>query len=623
MLSFSCFKHKPFSVFHIFNLFLIPHLSFSILAQSYTDKTPQIDVYGQASLTDYKMRKKLPYRGKFLLDEIGATDVSTEFVDTFICVVDADPLFVAHPTFALRDPERIQILGETFRPEKAQKYTYSYSLRGTGDLYNESNIDYNSGHGTGMAALIIGQSQTCEDKKSQHAQSCQAQEFKGLLADAKVKLRYVNQAGLSPAEALQKCRDEEGEYPQVISISMAWQEKQLAEELGKINPYQSKKENLEEVLRDFQEHNTLIVSSLGINKPAALGSSLYQRYYPAAAKDVLSVGGINASHFPILSSLINYALASEAGDQVDLVAPGQDVLRPGNQGVVSRYTSNGRERLSGTYIADLGASPATAIVAASAAWVMSYAPECTADQVQQALKQSATFLNYIGTGQGKIHVRKAIEWLQEQCPSDQNPVLHPLTDKQKIEYQDNPEFQVPKYDSDHIDKKLEVGMLSQENIDAEQIRSIREIKIHQRAHQHSHTEDELYHVEQDTQQSFATTFLKHHVIPHGAFSSVSLSSQDSRYHQINIEIHEGTQFVKFKPTGSIKKIHMMMKKKFDKDPKALKQYSSKKSQIELALHGKPRTLSLMVYLEAGQKAQLEITSLNKSRKPVVYPSYYE
>ncbi|MDQ8707010.1 type VII secretion-associated serine protease mycosin [Streptomyces sp. LHD-70] len=142
----------------------------------------------------------------------------------------------------------------------------------------------------------------------------------------------------------------------------------------------------QEAIAYAQAHDVLVVSGTG-NEGGAVG-------YPAALPGVVAVSAVDKNG--------EFWESSGAGKEVDLAAPGVDVL--------SADPTNPKR-----YSLAQGTSDATAIVSGAAALVRSKYPDLTAGQVANRLIKSASFLGQKGLtapddkyGYGVVRPNKAV-----------------------------------------------------------------------------------------------------------------------------------------------------------------------------------------------------------------------
>ncbi|KZM52887.1 peptidase S8 [Geobacillus stearothermophilus] len=140
---------------------------------------------------------------------------------------------------------------------------------------------------------------------------------------------------------------------------------------------------LEEAIRYADAHDVVLVAASG-------NDSTSQPSFPAAYPEVISVGAVNPD--------LSYALYSNYGDYVDVVAPGTNIA--------STFTGHRYAALSGT-------SMAAPHVAALAALIRSVNPRLSNDEVRSIILESADDLGERGKdpyyGYGLINVYRALE----------------------------------------------------------------------------------------------------------------------------------------------------------------------------------------------------------------------
>ncbi|WPZ19788.1 S8 family peptidase [Geobacillus subterraneus] len=140
---------------------------------------------------------------------------------------------------------------------------------------------------------------------------------------------------------------------------------------------------LEEAIRYAYAHDVVLVAASG-------NDSTSQPSFPAAYPEVISVGAVDPD--------LSYALYSNYGDYVDVVAPGTNIA--------STFTGHRYAALSGT-------SMAAPHVTALAALIRSINPRLTNDEVRRMIIQSADDLGERGKdphyGYGLINVYRALE----------------------------------------------------------------------------------------------------------------------------------------------------------------------------------------------------------------------
>lgn len=135
----------------------------------------------------------------------------------------------------------------------------------------------------------------------------------------------------------------------------------------------------------------------GILLVAAAGNDGSTDYlYPASYPSVISVGAVNSNK--------QLASFSQRNDQVDLTAPGVSVR--------STVPSGGYLPMSGT-------SMAAPHVSGVAALVWSHFPDKSAQEIRQALQESAQDLGPTGKdirfGHGLVNAKRAFNFLSEEC----------------------------------------------------------------------------------------------------------------------------------------------------------------------------------------------------------------
>lgn len=140
---------------------------------------------------------------------------------------------------------------------------------------------------------------------------------------------------------------------------------------------------LEEAIRYADQHDVVLVAASG-------NDSTSQPSFPAAYPEVISVGAIDPD--------LSYALYSNYGDYVDVVAPGTNIA--------STFAGHRYAALSGT-------SMAAPHVAALAALIRSINPRLTNDEVRRVIIQSTVDLGDRGKdpyyGYGVINVYRALQ----------------------------------------------------------------------------------------------------------------------------------------------------------------------------------------------------------------------
>jgi type VII secretion-associated serine protease mycosin len=249
-----------------------------------------------------------------------------------------------------------------------------------------------AGHGTGMAALIAATG----------ARGKASGSF-GLAPGVKIlpiKMPYPRgnfdfdslnsdpNGAKSMARAIRHAADSDA---QIISISMA-----AVDALGR----KDGPPEIRSAVRYALNEGKLIFAGVG-NK----GDTTNLTLYPAATPGVVGVGAVDEKAKPIKNS--------QWGPQVDLAAPGKDMVRacPG-----------GTQLCEGT-----GTSGATALASASAALIWSQHPEWTNNQVLRVLMQTASG-NEDGisrddvVGYGVIRPRIALKTPGDPGPADVYPI---------------------------------------------------------------------------------------------------------------------------------------------------------------------------------------------------------
>ena len=140
---------------------------------------------------------------------------------------------------------------------------------------------------------------------------------------------------------------------------------------------------LEEAIRYADAHDVVLVAASG-------NDSTSQPSFPAAYPEVISVGAVNPD--------LSYALYSNYGDYVDVVAPGTNIA--------STFAGHRYAALSGT-------SMAAPHVTALAALIRSVNPRLSNDEVRDIILESADDLGERGKdpyyGYGLINVYRALE----------------------------------------------------------------------------------------------------------------------------------------------------------------------------------------------------------------------
>ncbi|WP_305142692.1 S8 family peptidase [Geobacillus thermoleovorans] len=140
---------------------------------------------------------------------------------------------------------------------------------------------------------------------------------------------------------------------------------------------------LEEAIRYADAHDVVLVAASG-------NDSTSQASFPAAYPEVISVGAVNPD--------LSYALYSNYGDYVDVVAPGTNIA--------STFAGHRYAALSGT-------SMAAPHVTALAALIRSVNPRLSNDEVRDIILESADDLGDRGKdpyyGYGLINVYRALE----------------------------------------------------------------------------------------------------------------------------------------------------------------------------------------------------------------------
>jgi serine protease len=132
-----------------------------------------------------------------------------------------------------------------------------------------------------------------------------------------------------------------------------------------------------------RNNNILVVAAAGNN-----GNSSYA--YPASYSETISVGAVDLASNPAVFSQFNH--------QVDLAGPGVNVgsTIPGNK-----------------YAGASGTSMATPFVASGIAKIWAARPQCTNQQVREAVEKTALDLVYPGkddrTGHGLIQIKAAYQ----------------------------------------------------------------------------------------------------------------------------------------------------------------------------------------------------------------------
>ena len=135
----------------------------------------------------------------------------------------------------------------------------------------------------------------------------------------------------------------------------------------------------------------------GVLLVAAAGNDGSTNYlYPASYPSVISVAAVNSNK--------GLASFSQRNDQVDLAAPGVSVR--------STVPPDGYRSLSGT-------SMATPHVSGVAALVWSHFPDKSAQEIRQALQESAEDLGPSGKdirfGHGLVNAKRAFNFLSDEC----------------------------------------------------------------------------------------------------------------------------------------------------------------------------------------------------------------
>ncbi|AMV10758.1 S8 family serine peptidase [Geobacillus thermoleovorans] len=140
---------------------------------------------------------------------------------------------------------------------------------------------------------------------------------------------------------------------------------------------------LEEAIRYADAHDVVLVAASG-------NDSTSQASFPAAYPEVISVGAVNPD--------LSYALYSNYGDYMDVVAPGTNIA--------STFAGHRYAALSGT-------SMAAPHVTALAALIRSVNPRLSNDEVRDIILESADDLGERGKdpyyGYGLINVYRALE----------------------------------------------------------------------------------------------------------------------------------------------------------------------------------------------------------------------
>lgn len=138
-------------------------------------------------------------------------------------------------------------------------------------------------------------------------------------------------------------------------------------------------------MRNFYQQGMLLVAAAGNS-----GNSGFS--YPASYDAVVSVAAVNSSG--------NRANFSQFNSQVELSAPGVNVLSTGN---------------NGGYLSYSGTSMASPHVAGVAALVWSHFPQCRPERIRQSLSQTALDRGAAGRdnfyGWGIVQARAAYNWL--------------------------------------------------------------------------------------------------------------------------------------------------------------------------------------------------------------------
>ncbi|ENM3920215.1 S8 family peptidase [Vibrio cholerae] len=138
-------------------------------------------------------------------------------------------------------------------------------------------------------------------------------------------------------------------------------------------------------MRSFYQQGMLLVAAAG-------NSGNGQFSYPASYDAVMSVAAVNNGG--------NVANFSQYNSQVEIAAPGVNVLSTGN---------------NGGYLSYSGTSMASPHVAGVAALVWSYFPQCRPERVRQSLNQTALDRGATGRdpyyGWGIIQAKSAYQWL--------------------------------------------------------------------------------------------------------------------------------------------------------------------------------------------------------------------
>ena len=136
---------------------------------------------------------------------------------------------------------------------------------------------------------------------------------------------------------------------------------------------------------------------------AAGNSGNSSKSYPASYPNVVSVAAVDSSG--------NKASFSQFNDQVEIAAPGV--------GVNSTWRDGGYRAISGT-------SMATPHVAGVAALVWSHYPQCSNQQIRNALNNSAQDRGTTGRdhqfGFGIVQAKAAFDYLAQGCDGGDNPV---------------------------------------------------------------------------------------------------------------------------------------------------------------------------------------------------------
>ncbi|WP_187355366.1 S8 family serine peptidase [Paenibacillus tengchongensis] len=164
---------------------------------------------------------------------------------------------------------------------------------------------------------------------------------------------------------------------------------------------------LHEAVQDAAAHGILLIASAG-NR----GMGDETENYPARYPEVISVGAVNKNH--------QRAAFSSTGSELDLVAPGTDIVSTTN-------TNN--------YGAASGTSMAAPHVTGAAAVIWARNRQLSAAQVKDALQLSATSLGALKEyGSGIVNLPKSLGLSQSSIPpigevdmNNTSPLIDPLT----------------------------------------------------------------------------------------------------------------------------------------------------------------------------------------------------